>query len=61
MAVPVPNRCPKIHEAIGALEAAHRDLSEASHNFCGHKRDAQEAITAALRQLRLAEDCDRCK
>src|SRR5208283_5003782 len=39
MAVPMPN-CPNIHEAIRALESAERDLREARHDFCGHKREA---------------------
>jgi len=61
MAVPVPNRCPNIHEAIGALESAERDLREAGHDFCGHKREAMEATHHAIEQLRAAEGCDRCR
>lgn len=61
MAVPMPNRCPSIHEAIRALESAERDLHEARHEFCGHRHAAMEATHAAIEQLRQAEDCDRCR
>jgi hypothetical protein len=61
MAVPIPERCPNIHAAIDALESARRDLAEARHDFCGHKREAMEAVTVAIRQLRQAEGCDRCR
>ena len=61
MAVPMPDRCPNIHEAIHALESAERDLREARHDFCGHKRDAMEATHHAIEQLRMAEGCDRCR
>jgi hypothetical protein len=61
MAVPVPARCPNIHEAIRALESAERDMHEARHNFCGHKREAMEATHRAIEQLRAAEACDSCR
>jgi hypothetical protein len=61
MAVPMPARCPNIHEAIRTLEAAERDLREAGHDFCGHKREAMEETHRAIYQLRLAENCDRCR
>ena len=61
LAVPMPNRCPSIHEAIHTLEAAERDLHEARHDFCGHKREAMEATHRAIEQLRMAEGCDRCR
>ena len=61
MAVPMPNRCPNIHEAIHALESAERDLREARHDFCGHKHEAMEAVHRAIEQLRQAEGCDRCR
>ena len=61
MAVPVPARCPNIHEAIRALESAERDMHEARHNFCGHKREAMEATHRAIEQLRAAEGCDSCR
>ena len=61
LAVPMPNRCPNIHGAIGALESAERDLREAGHDFCGHKREAMEATHRAIEQLRAAEGCDRCR
>lgn len=61
LAVPVPNRCPNIHEAIHALESAERDLREARHDFCGHRREAMEITHNAIVQLREAENCDRCR
>ncbi len=61
MAVPAPARCPNIHEAIGTLESAMRDMREARHDFCGHKREAMEAAHRAIEQLRLAEECDACR
>ena len=61
MTVPIPPRCPSIHDAIHALEAAEKDMREARHDFCGHKRDAMEITHHAIEQLRAAEDCDRCR
>ncbi len=61
MAEPMPANCPNIHEAIRTLEAAERDLREARHDFCGHKRDAMEATHHAIEQLRMAEGCDKCR
>ena len=61
LAVPMPERCPNIHEAIRTLEAAERDMHEARHDFCGHKHEAMEATHRAIEQLRMAEGCDRCR
>ena len=61
LAVPMPASCPSIHEAIRALESARHDLEEARHDFCGHKHEAQEAVTTAIRQLRAAEGCAKCR
>jgi hypothetical protein len=61
MAAPMPNRCPSIHDAIHALEAAERDMHEARHDFCGHKQEAMEITHHAIEQLRQAEGCDRCR
>ena len=63
VAVPIPqeHRCPSIHEAIHALEAAERDMGEARHDFCGHKREAMEITHHAIERLREAENCDRCR
>jgi hypothetical protein len=60
MAVPIPPRCPRIHEAIRALEAAENDMHNAAHDFCGHKREAMEATHHAIEQLRAAEACASC-
>jgi hypothetical protein len=61
MAVPVPARCPNIHEAVGALQSAESTLREARHDFCGHKADAMRTVHEAIEQLRAAEGCDRCR
>jgi hypothetical protein len=61
MAVPMPNRCPNIHAAWDALKSAKTELNDARHDFCGHRRDALEAINRALGELRAAEECDKCK
>ena len=60
-AVPMPNRCPNIHEALEALRSAEHEMREGRHDFCGHKVDAMRATHDAIEQLRLAEDCDRCR
>ncbi len=61
MAVPMPNRCPNIHGAQDALRSAAQELRDAKHDFCGHRKDALEATNAALRQLREAENCEKCR
>jgi hypothetical protein len=60
-AAPPPDRCPKLHQAAGALELALHDMETARHDFCGHKVEAMEATRHALQQIRLAEACDRCR
>ncbi|MGB7593915.1 MAG: hypothetical protein WCD04_08815 [Terriglobia bacterium] len=61
LAVPMPNRCPAIHEAVHALEVAMHDMEQAGHNFCGRKREAMESTRRAIHDLREAENCDRCR
>ena len=61
LAVPLPPRCPSVHEAIEALESAERDMREANHDFCGHKHEAMEITHHAIDQLRQAENCARCR
>jgi hypothetical protein len=56
-----PERCPNIHAATEALESAMRDLESARHDFCGHRKEAMEATRHALKQLREAENCDKCR
>jgi hypothetical protein len=60
-AEPLPARCPRIHEARARLEEAEQELREGAHDFCGHKVDAMRAVHAAIEQLRMAENCDRCR
>lgn len=63
MAKPAPPamaRCPRIHEAIHALDVAMEEMDHAGHDFCGHKDEAMEATRRAHEQLRRAEECDRC-
>lgn len=61
MAVPMPAHCPRIHEAIDRLQATEEELRVAGHDYCGHKRDAMEAVHHALEELRAAEGCDKCR
>jgi uncharacterized membrane protein len=61
MAVPVPNRCPRIHEAIETLDHTLEELNSAGHDFCGHKREAMEKVREARRELHEAEGCDKCR
>lgn len=58
-APPPPEPHPHIRAAIGELREARRELQTAAHDFCGHRRHAVQAATAALRQLQAALDCDR--
>ena len=60
-AVPMPNRCPNIHEAMEALRSAEHELKEGRHDFCGHKVEAMRTIHEAIEQLRQAEDCAKCR
>ena len=52
-------RHPKMHAAIGALEAAKAELQRADNDFGGHKKDAIESVDNALKQLRLALQFDK--
>jgi hypothetical protein len=61
LAVPMPRRCPNIHEAVHAMEVAMQDMERAGHNFCGRKREAMESTRRAIHDLREAENCDRCR
>jgi len=60
-ATPMAGHCPRIHSAIDAIKEAQKELASAAHDYCGHKKDAQEALDNAVRQLRDAESCDKCK
>lgn len=61
MAVPMPNRCPRIHEAIESLRQTEQELRAAGHDFCGRKVEAMRTVHEAIEQLRAAENCDRCR
>ncbi len=61
LAVPVPARCPHIHDAVGALQSAQEELRTGAHDFCGHKQSAMEAVHHALEELRQAEGCAKCR
>jgi hypothetical protein len=60
-AVPMPHSCPNIHNAIGALQSAYRDLNQAANDFCGHKGAAMQSIRNTLRDLGQAENCQQCR
>jgi hypothetical protein len=61
-AVPMPaHPCPNIHAAIDGLRSCQQELRDAAHDFCGHKRAAMQAVHEAIEQLRLAEDCEKCR
>jgi hypothetical protein len=59
-AAPPEGHCPRIHEAIRALEAAKQELQEAKHDFCGNRKNALRDAEAAIRQLHAAEGCQEC-
>jgi hypothetical protein len=52
-------RHPRIRAAVDALRDAQEYLRTAAHDFCGHRADAMRDTEAAMRQLRLAQECDR--
>jgi len=55
------NRCPRIHDAVHALEVAMQEMEHAKWDYCGHKVEAMEATRHALEQLRKAEQCRDCQ
>jgi len=52
-------RHPRIRAAVDALRDAQEYMRTAAHDFCGHRVEAMRDTDAALRQLRLAVECDR--
>jgi hypothetical protein len=56
---PQPERHPSIRGAIRELRNAEDYMRNAQHDFCGHRREAQRATGAAIRQLELALECAR--
>jgi hypothetical protein len=61
LAAPLPPACPNIHGAQDSLRSAKTELQEAAHDFCGHRKDALEAVNHALTELRQAENCAKCR
>jgi len=60
-APPPPSRCPRIHEAIHALEVAMKEMESARWDFCGDKVEAMRSTREALEHLRKAEQCKDCQ
>jgi hypothetical protein len=58
---PVPAHCPRIHDAVHALDVALEEMNHAGHDFCGRKAEALDATRHARELLHRAEDCDRCR
>jgi len=52
-------RHPRIRAAVDALRDAQEYMRTAAHDFCGHRVQALRDTDAAMRQLRLAMECDR--
>jgi hypothetical protein len=59
-AAPPPGRCPRIHEAVRALETAMHEMESAKWDYCGDKVEAMESTRRALEHLRKAEQCKDC-
>lgn len=58
-APPPQERHPRIRAAVNELQGAREELRNAAHDFCGHRAEALDKTDQALRQLRLALECDR--
>jgi len=58
-APPPQERHPHLHAAERELREAREELRSASHDYCGHRKAAVEAIDHAMRQLHLALECAR--
>ncbi|HLN27634.1 MAG TPA: hypothetical protein VK395_07800 [Gemmataceae bacterium] len=52
-------RHPHIHRAITELREAKKELLTADHDFGGHRAEAVEAVTIALKQLETALKYDK--
>lgn len=48
-----------IHDAIEALRSARNDLSQASHDFGGHRADAVRSIDDSIHQLEICLQYDK--
>jgi hypothetical protein len=59
-APPVENRCPRIHEAVRALEVAEAEMRNAKWDYCGEKVEAMKATRHAIEELQQAEKCKDC-
>jgi hypothetical protein len=58
-AAPVPELHPEIREAIASLRRARMHMSEAAHDFGGHRVEAIRATDEAIRQLDICLKFDR--
>ena len=56
---PPPETHPHIRAAIAELREAREELRTAAHDFCGHRAEAVERTDQAIKQLQLAQECDR--
>lgn len=52
-----PPEHPHIHAAIAELREAREELRTASHDFCGHRKEAIEKTDEAIHQLERALEC----
>jgi hypothetical protein len=52
-------RHPHIRAAIRELKEARHELETAAHDFGGHRKEAIEAVDAALKQLQQALEYDK--
>ena len=58
-APPPEEHHPHIRAAERELHEAQEELRTASHDFCGHRKEALEAVDRAIRQLHRALECAR--
>ena len=61
MAVPMPNRCPNIHEAIRALRSAERDCARPATIFAAVNARPCGQCMRQSSSCGCAENCDRCR
>jgi hypothetical protein len=54
-----PAEFPHLRGAAAELRDARNELEHASHDFCGHRKEALRATDAALREINAAIACRR--